>query len=78
METRNNRRMAVGPPVAGPMAPGPLVATTPKGSTIERTGPNRYRICDAGRHCREVDGLWEAQQLVRRAEVRHRALDQLT
>lgn len=59
-------------------AKGPLVATTPRGSTIEVMGPNRYRVCDAGHHCREVDGLWEAQQLVRRAEVRHRALDQLT
>ena len=56
---------------------GPLKAEriiTPAGSTIEPTSDGSYRVCDAGRHCRRADSLWEAQQLVQWAEVHHRAL----
>jgi len=34
-----------------------------------------YRICDSQQHCRLVNSLWEAQQLVQWAEVHHQALD---
>ena len=54
-----------------------LLTTTPRGSTIEALGQNRYRVCDRGHHCRLVDGLWRAQELVHQAELRHRALDRL-
>ena len=44
---------------------------------LEALGQNRYRVCDRGHHCRLVDGLWRAQELVHQAELRHRALDRL-
>jgi hypothetical protein len=48
--------------------------TTPAGSTIEPSADGSYRVCDARSHCRRVDSLWEAQQLVQWAEVHHQPL----
>jgi hypothetical protein len=50
---------------------------TPRGSSIEAIGPDTYRVCDRSRHCREVKGLWEAQQLVQYAESHHQPIDLL-
>jgi hypothetical protein len=46
----------------------PLVAHTPRGSTIEAMGNNTYRVCDRNRHCRQVTGLWQAQEVLQKAE----------
>lgn len=54
-----------------------LVASTPRGSTIEAMGTGTYRVCDISQHCREVDGLWQAQQLLQKAERLHRHPDEL-
>jgi|LauGreDrversion4_2_1035121.scaffolds.fasta_scaffold87359_2 hypothetical protein len=54
-----------------------LVASTPRGSTIESLGGDSYWICDDTHHCLRVQGLWRAQELVQRAEVLHCHLDQL-
>jgi hypothetical protein len=54
-----------------------LVASTPRGSTIEALGQELYRVCDQSHHCRQVSGLWEAQELVHQAELLHRHPDEL-
>jgi acetoacetate decarboxylase len=48
--------------------------TTPAGFTITPASDGSYRVCDLQRHCLTTTSLWEAQQLVRVAEVRHRGL----
>ena len=48
------------------------VVSTPMGSSIEALGQGRYRVCDSARHCRDVEGLWSAGELVREMEVHHR------
>ena len=35
--------------------PAFAVACTPRGSSIERLRPGRYRVCDTDHHCREVE-----------------------
>ncbi len=56
--------------------PDPILLTiTPRGSTIEALGNNHYRVCDRGHHCRQVQGLWQAQELVHEAELHHRAIN---
>ena len=45
--------------------PAFAVACTPRGSSIERLRPGRYRVCDTGHHCREVEDVWTAFELVR-------------
>ena len=59
------------------MSDSRLVAATPRGSTIEAVGPGTYRVCDISRHCREVNGLWQAQELLQHAEQLHRHPDDL-
>lgn len=54
-----------------------LIAQTPRGSTIEAVAENTYRVCDYSHHCRQVTGLWQAQELVHLAEQLHRHPDQL-
>jgi hypothetical protein len=54
-----------------------LVASTPRGSTIEALGQELYRVCDHSRHCRQVNGLWQAQELVHQAELLHRHPEEL-
>ena len=60
------------------MDPARLVASTPRGSTIEAIGDNLYRVCDESHHCRTVPGLWEAQELIHQAELLHLHPEQLT
>lgn len=48
-----------------------LVAATPRGSTIEALGHNLYRVCDNSQHCRQVPGLWQAQELAHQVELQH-------
>lgn len=50
------------------------VARTPMGSLIERVEPGVYRVCDSARHCRLVNGLWAAREVVRELEVHHRPI----
>ena len=59
------------------MSDSDLVAATPRGSTIEAMGHGTYRVCDLNRHCREVTGLWQAQELLQQAERLHRHPDEL-
>lgn len=54
-----------------------LVASTPRGSTIEALGEELYRVCDHSRHCRLVNGLWQAQELVQQVELLHRHPEEL-
>ncbi|GDX72668.1 hypothetical protein LBMAG39_11010 [Cyanobium sp.] len=54
-----------------------LVASTPRGSTIEAIGGDLYRVCDGSHHCRTVPGLWQAQELAHQAELQHRHPEQL-
>ena len=73
------RRGTLHPPAAMPQPdPSPqLVASTPRGSTIEAVGGDLYRVCDGSHHCRTVPGLWQAQELAHQAELRHRHPEQL-
>ncbi len=48
--------------------------TTPAGFTITPQDDGTYRICDPHRHCLKTNTLWEAQQRVQWAEVRHQDL----
>jgi hypothetical protein len=54
-----------------------LVASTPRGSTIEAVGGDLYRVCDGSHHCRTVPGLWQAQELAHQAELQHLHPEQL-
>ena len=45
------------------------VAATPRGSSIERLDSGRYRVCDVDHHCREVDDVWTAFELVHGQEL---------
>jgi hypothetical protein len=49
--------------------PAFAVASTPRGSSIERLRPGRYRVCDTDHHCREVEDVWTAFELVRELEL---------
>jgi hypothetical protein len=49
--------------------PAFAVARTPRGSSIERLRPGRYRVCDTDHHCREVEDVWTAFELVRELEL---------
>ena len=54
------------------------VARTPRGSLIERLEPGRYRVCDSDHHCLEVDGLWDARELVRELELHQRSIESIS
>ena len=54
--------------------PAFAVACTPRGSSIERLRPGRYRVCDTGHHCREVEDVWTAFELVRELELDQRSI----
>jgi hypothetical protein len=62
-------------PLSRPVASVDEAIVTPAGSTIVPELQGGYRICDSQQHCRLVNSLWEAQQLVQWAEVHHQALD---
>ena len=49
--------------------PAFAVAATPRGSSIERLDSGRYRVCDVDHHCREVEDVWTAFELVRELEL---------
>ena len=49
--------------------PAFAVACTPRGSSIERLQAGRYRVCDNDHHCREVEDVWTAFELVRELEL---------
>ena len=49
--------------------PAFAVASTPRGSSIERLDSGRYRVCDVDHHCREVEDVWTAFELVRELEL---------
>ena len=51
-----------------------LIIHTVRGSTIESLGEGWYWACDADHHCCRVEGLWEAQTMIREAEVHNRPL----
>ena len=51
-----------------------LIIHTVRGSTIESLGDGWYCASDADHHCCRVEGLWEAQTMVREAEVHNRPL----
>ena len=44
------------------------VVETPMGSTIDAIQGGGYWICDRDHNCREVQGLWEAEEFVRERE----------
>jgi hypothetical protein len=62
---------------SAPMSDPQLVVATPLGSTIEALGGDLYRICDHSHHCRQVPGLWAAQELLHQAELLHRHPEEL-
>ena len=44
------------------------VVETPMGSTIDSLQGGGYWVCDRDRNCREVTGLWEAEEYLRERE----------
>ena len=44
------------------------VVETPMGSTIDSLQSGGYLVCDRDRNCREVTGLWEAEEYLRERE----------
>ena len=44
------------------------VVETPMGSTIDSLQSGGYWVCDRDRNCREVTGLWEAEEYLRERE----------
>ncbi len=41
---------------------------TAKGSTLDSLGGNFFRVCDPQGHCQSVQGLWNAEEVLRRSE----------
>ena len=41
---------------------------TPMGSTIDSIRDGGFWVCDRDRNCREVRGLWEAEEFLRERE----------
>ena len=44
------------------------VVETPMGSTIDSLRGGGYWVCDRDRNCREMPGLWEAEEYLRGRE----------
>ena len=44
------------------------VVETPMGSTIDSIRDGGYWVCDRDHNCREVRGLWEAEEYLRERE----------
>ena len=44
------------------------VVETPMGSTIDSLRGGGYWVCDRDRNCREMPGLWEAEEYLRERE----------
>ena len=47
---------------------GGRVVETPMGSTIDSIRDGGFWVCDRDRNCREVRGLWEAEEFLRERE----------
>ena len=47
---------------------GGRVVETPMGSTIDSICDGGFWVCDRDRNCREVRGLWEAEEFLRERE----------
>ena len=47
---------------------GGRVVETPMGSTIYSIRDGGFGVCDRDRNCREVRGLWEAEEFLRERE----------
>ncbi|WP_413442654.1 hypothetical protein [Synechococcus sp. MIT S1220] len=45
------------------------IAHTPLGHTIDAMDNGHYWVCDRDHHCREVSGLWEAEEYIREREI---------
>ena len=58
--------------------PAFAVASTPRGSSIERLQAGRYRVCDTGHRCREVEDVWIAFELVRELELHQRSIESIS
>jgi len=48
--------------------PESRIAHTAKGSTLDSLGGNFFRVCDPQGHCQSVEGLWNAEEVLRRNE----------
>tara|TARA_B100000524_G_scaffold326329_1_gene209767 strand:+ start:590 stop:796 length:207 start_codon:yes stop_codon:yes gene_type:complete len=48
--------------------PNARVVETPMGSTIDVLNDGAYWVCDREQNCREVRGLWEAEEFLRERE----------
>ena len=44
------------------------IAETPAGSTIDALENGHYWMCDRNHVCKEVIGLWEAEEFIREQE----------
>jgi len=49
---------------------GSRVVETPMGSTIDSIRDGGFWVCDRDRNCREVRGLWVAEEFLRERERR--------
>ena len=47
---------------------GGRVVETPMGSTVDSICEGGFWVCDRDRNCREVRGLWEAEEFLRERE----------
>ena len=45
------------------------VAHTPLGHTIDVMENGHYWVCDQNHNCREISGLWEAEEFIRERET---------
>ena len=48
--------------------PTTRITHTAKGSTIDALGNNCFKVCDPQGHCQAVQGLWNAEEVIRRSE----------
>ncbi|MBM5783680.1 MAG: hypothetical protein FJ076_02330 [Cyanobacteria bacterium K_DeepCast_35m_m1_288] len=55
-----------------------VLVATPRGSTIETADNGQFWACDRDHHCRAVNSLWSAQQMIRRAELLRCPIDALS
>ena len=44
------------------------ICATSKGTTIDAIGQGRYRVCNRHEVCSDVEGLWQAYEILRRQE----------
>ena len=44
------------------------ICATSKGTTIDAIGQGRYRVCNKHAVCSDVEGLWQAYEVLRQQE----------